>query len=411
MSDCSRPNIVLVTVDSLRADHCSFMGYEKGTTPTLDEMAEKGVMFENAIAPGPSTPESMPVILTGEWPVERENNSGSELVRRRERIKSHMEARDTVPEKMKRMGYETAAFTPNPFTSHHFGFNQGFEHFEDFMDESHRGELYQKIFSGFLNGNNKASLIRALLNFWAREEVFKPWESYYGDIVDWVNTAEEPYFLWVFLMDVHNPYVAPSRFKSQSRWKQFHANFEFWRQSHDTAFSDSVHDRLVTAYDDAIRYVDTFLAQLRTDLSDDAVIVVHGDHGEAFGEHGTYGHEPYLYDENVRVPLVVDGLRGNDISSPFSLQGFSDLLTRIVSESPDLSPKRPAVSYTRDGDALSVRTSDNAYQLSILNGGEVSKPSAIPESVNKLAQHLQADATERRVVSSTANRVVEGETL
>ena len=272
-----RPNIVLVTVDSLRADHCGFMGYEENTTPNLDAMAEEGVVFENAIAPGPSTPESMPVIFTGQWPVSREGGEGSALEQRRERIRTHMEARDTLPEKLQRMGYTTAAFTPNPFTSRHFGFDQGFDHFQDFMDESNRSSLYSRIFQGFLEGSRASSLARVLVNFWQREEVFKPWESYYDEVIEWVEGASEPYFLWVFLMDAHNPYMAAEEYRTQSRWEQLHANVEFWRQSHETPFSDTVHERLVTAYDDSIRYSDAFLGRLRDELVDDSpVIAVHG---------------------------------------------------------------------------------------------------------------------------------------
>ena len=331
MSD-DRPNIVLVTVDSLRADHCGFMGYEKDTTPNLDRMAEDGLVFENAIAPGPATPESMPVIFTGQWPVDRGNEAASELEARRERIRAHMNARETLPEQLQRLGYSTGAFTPNPFTSRHFGFDQGFDHFEDFMDEQNRGRLYQRVFNGFLEESGISSMARVFMNFWQREEVFKPWESYYDDAIEWANDAEEPYFLWVFLMDAHNPYISSSEHRNQSRLQEFHANFEFWRQSHETPFSDDMHEKLLTAYDDSIRYSDAFLGRLREDLGDDSVIAVTGDHGEAFGEHGTYGHEPYLYRENVHVPLVVNGadVRSKKRTDTVSLRSLPTLLSNIA---------------------------------------------------------------------------------
>ena len=228
-----------------------------------------------------------------------------------------MEARDTLAEKLQRMGYTTAAFTPNPFTSRHFGFDQGFDHFQDFMDESNRSSLYNSIFQGFLDGSRVSSLARVFVNFWQREEVFKPWESYYDEIIEWVEGASEPYFLWVFLMDAHNPYMAAEEYRTQSRWKELHANVEFWRQSHETPYSDAVHERLVTAYDDSIRYSDAFVGQLREELADDSpVIAVHGDHGEAFDERGVYGHfYPDLYEENVHVPLVVSNAESPAVES------------------------------------------------------------------------------------------------
>jgi len=407
-----RPNIVLVTVDSLRADHCGFMGYEKETTPTLDAMAEDGLVFENAIAPGPATPESMPAIFTGQYPVERPEgaDADSELAARRKRIRSHMEARDTLPEKLQRLGYETAAFTPNPFTSRHFGFDQGFDHFQDFMDESNRGTLYQKVFNGFLEESGLSSMARVLMNFWQREEVFKPWESYYDEVIEWTESAEEPYFLWVFLMDAHNPYLSSNEYRSQSRLKEFHANFEFWRQSHETPFSDDIHERLVTAYDDSIRYSDAFLDRLRGDLAgDDPVIAVHGDHGEAFGEHGTYGHEPYLYEENVHVPLVIDNVLTNDVTEPFSLRDLPNQLMTLATEKIDnFASTRPAVSYTQDGSSMSVRTLNSSFQLGL---DDKSNNEEVPSAVRRLTAQHRIGAAEHQAVVSTASSVVETSTL
>ena len=366
-----RPNIVLVTVDSLRADHCGFMGYEEDTTPTMDAMAEEGLVFENAIAPGPATPESMPIMFTGEWPVDRGEDEGSELRARRERIRAHMQARETLPERIQRLGYTTGAFTPNPFTSRHFGFDEGFDHFEDFMNEQNRGELYQRVFNGFLDGSGASSLARVFMNFWQREEVFKPWESYYDDVVEWANEAEEPYFLWTFLMDAHNPYMSNSECRNQSRLQEFHANFEFWRQSHETPFSDEMHNKLVTAYDDSIRYSDAFLGRLQADLDDDPVITITGDHGEAFGEHGTYGHEPYLYRENTHVPLVMFGVEKGTHRNAFSLAGLPELLTALAEgeEVIDVASEY-AVSATRQGSQTGFYTSGPDY-IESTEGAEV----------------------------------------
>ncbi|WP_276280671.1 sulfatase [Halorussus caseinilyticus] len=374
-----RESIVLVTIDSLRADHCGFAGYDRDTTPTLDSLVDEGLSFENAVAPGPATPESMPVMFTGDWPVERggggeaDGESESGLAARRERIRAHMEARETLAERMSALGYRTAAFTPNPFTSRHFGFDAGFEHFEDFMGDSRAtGGLYERIFEGFVKGSGASSLARVLLNFWQGEEVFKPWETYYDEAVSWAESADEPYFLWVFLMDAHNPYMAGEGYRSQSRWKSFHANYRFWRESHDTPFDPAVHDRLVTAYDDSVRYADACLARLREDL--DATLVVTGDHGEAFGEHGTYGHEPHLYAENVHVPLVVAGGRDESeagserdtgretVSRPVSLSALPDLVEGVATDA-DLSElgENWVFSETEQGDRTAVRGKDWTY--------------------------------------------------
>ena len=414
-----RPNVVLVTVDSLRADHCGFAGYERDTTPTLDRMAEDGLNFETAIAPGPATPESMPAVFTGQYPVEREGTEGSDLGARRERISRHMEARDSLPEMLSRRGYRTAAFTPNPFTSRHFSFDGGFDRFQDFMDESNRSALYQRTFQGFLEESPVSSMARVLLNLYQREEVFKPWESYYEEAVEWVRSGEEPYFLWVFLMDAHNPYMSSSEYRTQSWWREFHANFEFWRQSHETPFSPAIHDRLVTAYDDSIRYSDAFLERLLADLGgDDTVLAVHGDHGEAFGEHGTYGHEPYLYDENVHVPLVLSGLDDRDVPGPVSLRSLPGMLCRVADGRDPVPEERPyVVSKTRQGGRTALYgrdwryvtdgTDDELYQM---NGHEPHElnDGSLRELCLRLVDRTERAAAERNDIAAAAGSAAEG---
>ncbi|WP_276300062.1 sulfatase [Halorussus lipolyticus] len=411
-----RENVVLVTIDSLRADHCGFFGYEDDTTPTLDELASEGLSFESAFSPGPATPESMPVMFTGDWPVDRrsadgdggtaEAGSGAEaesaLAARRERIKAHMEASESLAERMSELGYRTAAFTPNPFTSRHFGFDSGFDHFEDFMGESRTtGGLYERVFQGFLEGDGASSFARVLLNFWQGEEVFKPWETYYNDAISWAKDAgesDDPYFLWLFLMDAHNPYMAGDDYRSQSRWKSFHANYRFWRESHDTPFDPTVHDRLVTAYDDSIRYADACLARLRRDL-DDATLVVTGDHGEAFGEHGTYGHEPYLYGENVHVPLVVAGDEENaetgTVERPVSLSALPDLVTSVATgDDPRGVTENWVVSETEQGGRTAIRGAEWSY---LAERGERDRPADAELYVGR--EDREADAPDLREVA------------
>jgi arylsulfatase len=353
-----RPNIVLVTVDSLRADHCGFHGYEKETTPTLDRLADEGLVFENAIAPGPSTPESMPAIFTGSHPtsVPKSDPHGTALSARRERIRHHMDARETLPERLSALGYETAAFTPNPFTSRYFGFDAGFDRFQDFMESSRSlGGIYERVFEQFV-GDGPLSMVRPLVNWAFREEVFKPWASYYDEVVEWIRSAGSPFFLWVFLMDAHNPYMAPAAYRTQSGLDTFRANVRFWRESHDTPFDPSTHRRLHTAYTDAVRYVDAFLDRLRADLPASSTLVVHADHGEAFGEHGVYGHEPHVYEENVHVPLVVDGAASGRAERPVSLCQLPVLLAAIAADEPLDGFGEPAVvSWSRQGNRVALR--------------------------------------------------------
>ncbi|WP_251328871.1 sulfatase [Haloplanus pelagicus] len=354
-------NVVLVTFDSLRADHCGFMGYDRDTTPTLDAMAAEGLNFEHAISPGPSTPESMPVIMTGEFPVGSDDSGSSLLATRRAKIRRHMKTRETLAERFGRAGYATAAFSPNPYTSRYFGFDRGFDRFEDFMGGS-REELYQRMLDGALAGLPLGSVlpVRILLNWIQREEVFKPWEDFYDAIRAWTEQAPEPYFLWILLMDTHDPYLVPDDYRTQSWRAMYHANYRLWRQGHEPPFSETTHERLVRAYDDSIAYADAFLDRLRTDLADDdPLIAVHGDHGEAFGEHGTYGHHQRLFEENVHVPFVVEGAADRNVTAPVTLQRTPELLESLAidGELPAFDDRNvPARTLDVDRSAVRART-------------------------------------------------------
>ena len=418
-------NTILVTMDSLRADHCGHWGYHRDTTPTFDYMAEQGLTFENAMSPGPSTPESVPVSFTGEFPVrpvERANES-SLLASRRRTIRRHVRVRETLAERFSRLGYSTSGFTPNPYTSRYFGLNEGFDYYEDFMGGS-RERLYLGMLDGVLDSVSMASVlpIRLLLNWAQREEVFKPWEAFYDMLLQWVHRTEEPYFLWVLLMDTHDPYLVPDEYRTQSRWAMYHANVKLWQQGHQPPFSEATHDRLVRAYDDSIRYADDFLARLREDAPGDPLIAVHGDHGEAFGEHGTYGHHPQLYEENIHVPFVVSGGPSGTVQAPVSLRDLPDLLEMLAIDESIPRPNGLAVSQTLDEERIAARgrswkyiwNGDDGDELYALGNGahegdQLDAPE-LREVTRSLTDRWREGHRERERISSAAAELREGPT-
>jgi arylsulfatase len=223
----TRPNIVLVTVDSLRADHCGFHGYDREITPTLDRLADEGLILENAIAPGPATPESMSVIHTGQFlKPYYTGNADVPIIHRRENVRSHLSNHPTIAEALSRAGYTTLGFSPNPFTSRPFGFQKGFDEYEDFLDSTSRGptsSIYRRMFERFIGGDTQLTPIRLLLNWIQREEMFKSWDQYYDQVVDTVNRVEEPFFLWVFLLDTHLPYLVGATDSGGLSW------LDMWR--------------------------------------------------------------------------------------------------------------------------------------------------------------------------------------
>ena len=349
-------DVVLVTVDSLRADHCGFMGYEADVTPTLDEVAEEGLVFEQAIAPAGTTSGSVPAFLTGEHPVDREWFATD--TDKRTWIREHLAARETLPERLARRGYETAAFTANPWTSRYFGFDRAFDHFEDFMDED--------VASGFVESGLKRrskgfSLLSQMLNWWQGQDMFMAWEAFYDDVVAWLEEADSPYFLWIFLVDVHMPYLPGAGYRSQSRLLTYPANAGLFA-GRSPAPGSRLHDVLVRAYDDTIRYTDAFVERLLEDLGESSPLtVVHADHGEEFGEHGTYGHGVHMHEADVHVPLVVANGPTGRIEAPFSLLELPELVTALAADEPYDHLTGPYATCRNYDPELAVRGRDWKY--------------------------------------------------
>lgn len=344
-------NVILISIDSLRADHCGFMGYDKETTPTLDEMARRGLAFENAIAPGPSTYESMPAIITGrhmcDYPVVDEtedvyDNRGS-LISANTRL-------ETIAEWFDRRGYETGAFTTNPYTSATTNFARGFDHYEDFLDGS-EGPLMRKAAEVPVLSELKhvVTLVRG-------DRASKSWQDYYDDVIEWAANASEPYFLWVFLLDPHTPYLSPDEYRSSSASEMYYRNWKLWATKKWGVDLSLDQDALVSLYDDAIRSSDVFLELLRGDLPGDPVIAIHSDHGEGFGEHGEFGHHKHLYEENIHVPFVVwNAATTGTVDQPVSLTALPDVLREAANGEVSTPPRQPVLARTLGPERVALR--------------------------------------------------------
>ena len=363
-------NIVLITADSLRADHCGFLNSAMATTPTLDRMAEEGVVFENAVAPGPRTLSSIPEIFTGKHLPKTEADDWSYEVRM-SRIGGHMANNTALPERLGDRGYATAAYTANPWTTPGTNFEKGFDHFHEIKNER---EMVNR-FSG-----TALEPITWMSNWMFKETWFSQWPTFYEDILQTVEQLESPYFLWVFLLDTHTPFMVPRRDRTESSTLGMYdavirGSSIFGEQEGKSYYrkdiSPGMESRLRQAYRDSIRSVDRFVNNLWHDMrDDDPTFVFHSDHGEAFGEHGTYGHQQTMYEENLHVPLLVYncGRRGR-VRQPISLRRLSDMLTSYADEG-SLEPaewtSEYTVSRTEDSETMAVRSERWKY---ISSGG------------------------------------------
>jgi len=247
-----RPNIVLITLDTTRADRMGFLGSERGLTPNLDEFARRGVVFARAYAQVPLTTPSHATILTGTYPrFNHVNYMGDPLGK----------ALPFLPEILRRNGYRTAAFVgalvldPRKLAP---GFERGFDIYD----------------AGFHRRRGSEDRYRSLER--RGEEVV-------NRALAWLSKQPAgPFFLWVHLYDPHDPYSPPEPYKTRYQAEPYDG---------EIAYTDSAVGRLLTG--------------LRTrGLFDGALIAVMADHGEAFGEHGENHHGIFLYDETIHVPLL-----------------------------------------------------------------------------------------------------------
>jgi len=311
-------NIVLVTFDSLRADHCSFLGYNRKTTPMLDKLAKKGIVFTNAVASSVATPASMFTIFTGRYPKTPFIIGNLNY----KQWSSELRSKCTLAQILSKYGYITGAIHSNPAVSHCFGFDKGFSYFHDYLDTSSIKMLFlRKLLSLDKLRNIVASLTRS--------ETSITWESYINYIqnfLDICRKSKKPYFLWILLLDTHIPYNPP-----KNKWCKkniFYKLYINWKARKYFCDSNKItHNEqkcLIDLYDDSILYADGFVKELlKITEADQPIYIFHSDHGEGFGEHGFYYHPPLLYDEILRVPLIIyggiDNLEEGRYSHPVSL--------------------------------------------------------------------------------------------
>jgi len=345
------------------------MGYYRETTPNIDKMARKGLNFKNAISPAPRTLSSMVGIFTGKlMSTYVKADCEAEFWKRNARL--NLRSRKTLAEVLSSKGYTTGAFCPNAYTSSYFGFNKGFDYFQDFLWSSSKS--HQKVFERMIRGSKLFRYLRNVKNLLLKQEAFKSWESYYEDIINWVNQAKKPFFLWIFLLDTHLPWIIPRKYRKWGTFlDMYYSAWKIFRllDKQNSYISEKLRNRLINAYDDSIYYADQFIGKLHKDLKDyDPIFVIHSDHGEEFGERGFYGHNyPHLYEENIHVPLVISNLdEKEEIKEPISLLKLPEIvlnltingrLSDILSKSDDWVIAKD-FDYSTRKDVIAVRIKD-----------------------------------------------------
>jgi arylsulfatase A-like enzyme len=275
--DPVRPDVIIVSIDTLRADHLSAYGHDRPTSPFLDKLAADGTRFAHARSTSPWTLPAHTTMLSGQLPTTHQVTD------------DHLSLDVGVavlPEVMKQAGYRTGASVATLYVSRKFGFERGFDFFDD------HGITSEKI---NLSGSVTADKV-------------------ISSAVDWIEDvpAGEPVFLFLHFYDVHYHYDPPAPFstmfdrapaRGDRRFKNYYAH-----KKKPLTPAQKAHQ--LAQYDESIRYVDDELQKLHKLLGDagrKSRWVVTSDHGEEFGERGSWGHAHSLYAEQLRVPLIISG--------------------------------------------------------------------------------------------------------
>jgi len=262
----SRPNIILITVDTTRADRMGFLGSKLGLTPNLDALALQSAVFTRAYAQAPLTPVSHATILTGTYPQFHQVNDFQVPL---------AASLPYAPDILHAHGYHTAAFVGalvlDPKAGLAPGFDRGFDTYDAGFHQMRPGE--DRYHSSERRGAEVVEHALAWLN----------------------RQPRGPFFMWVHIYDPHEPYDPPEPFK--------------------TRYASAPYDGEI-AYADSV--LGKFLGELRERrLYDGSVIAVMADHGEALGEHGEDTHGFFLYDETIQVPLLIKlPVAGEEVGSP-----------------------------------------------------------------------------------------------
>jgi arylsulfatase A-like enzyme len=305
------PNILLITIDTLRADHLGLYGYGRSVSPALDALAQRAVVFDRGYAHAPSTRYSMPVILTGRYASQVDWDSACPFTGGCATLWPPPLAASNrlISEILKDHGYTTAALLNYRFFEPRAGYDQGFD-----VYDNARAVLHQGPSDPATHGTSSREQADAAIAYLRAH-------------------AGDKWFLWVHFYDPHYYYEPHPEY----------------------GFGDSDLDR----YDGEIRYTDAHVGRVldalgELGLRDRTIVVVTGDHGEGFGEHGVTHHGYHLYGAQTRVPMLIraPGIAPRRVAEPIGHVDLIPTLLNLIG-----APSEPQLEGTS---ALAAMTGDPA---------------------------------------------------
>lgn len=294
------PNFLLISIDTLRADHLGSYGYSRDTSPRLDELAAAGVLYEESISQAPNTHPSMASMLTSRYP----SRLGGKA------FKYIHYSLPTIAEVLRNSGYDTAAIVSNVWLKKEMGFDAGFAHFDE---TSAMSEFYAE--QDRIDWKEAAHVTDAALELLA-------------------SRSNRPFFLWLHYLDPHHPYDPPAPFDtrfsgSAHEHREFLSELSALRTREQTQrlvkmgsgeepVTDAEFQAIVDQYDGEIAYADMQIGRVldeldRMGIADSTTVIVTSDHGEEFRDHAGWGHSHTLHRELLHVPLIIRYARSSQV--------------------------------------------------------------------------------------------------
>ncbi len=346
------PNVVLVVLDTVRADHLSLHGYGRDTSPNLARIARRGIVFEQARSTAPWTLPSHASMMTGRWP--HELSAG---------INSPLDAKyTTLAEYLAGSGYATAGFVANnAYAGAETGLGRGFDHYEDhivsFEDFLWNSSFGQRVILWGLcppeprAGGNPIDYHR------------KTAAQVTSDVLAWAGGIKDrPFFAFLNIYDAHDPYFPPAEFDRHFGVKPETAadvgTLNRWFVLDKKRVTTRERVLVRDAYDDCLAYVDRQVGRLvegldQAGLLANTLVIITADHGEHLGEHELFGHASSLYDPEIHVPLVVllpGGAQARrSISAPVSLRDLAATVADVTGLGGSPFPGRSLARHWRTG--------------------------------------------------------------
>lgn len=329
------PNVIMLVMDTVRADHLSLYGYKRPTSPNLERLAPEFLVCRNAISSAPWTVPSHASLFTGLYPY---SHGARSFLPQNVRTGnwSNVFTLDpkwtTLAELLGQRGYLTAGLVSNPYLSPYSGLNQGFQRYRfqtnrNFLLPLRCQWLMKRVF-----GHRwRATFDKPQLSAWQLNRRIERWLDLHGD---------RPFFLFVNYMDAHLPHHAPppfcTAFPGHLHGFQFNRPFEATIMGRERPVKVDEVAHLHALYDGSIQYLDHHLGRLldglrRRGLYEKSLIVLLSDHGEYFGEHALLEHSKDVYEPAMAVPLLVRFPGGKPSGEVTARTHLIDVMPTILS--------------------------------------------------------------------------------